>query len=403
MSLNSFIHNELDFIGAGEEVHQFFEELYNVFDSQGHSGSSASFVISGLSREDLYSAELLSDSLLLPFQKVLHLYSKDFAIKYLPLFATAINFNPLTPLTGEDSEWNKVSENTFQNRRCSSVFKENDRAYYHYGYIFNELSSSGATYIGYTNYHSRVDITFPFNPEGVTKNLYFLGLNREIQIKDEEQAKSYLNLYRSKEWAGYLEETLIEPKSFFINKKDNDEFIQIVTELFKMFDEFNADIKEKIIQKNVYLGIYDDESQVSENTLTLHNDRTFKFPVRFTLPLKRIIAVIPNDVTVKEGNFYTFRNSELSLTFHEIKKPTKYFQNWTEYNSELNAFTLHWGIDKKPDPFYIDKLGYELRLVGNDNYLYQMRRRFDLRHPKFEKNHSTSHVSLDDPIDCDQA
>lgn len=40
---------------------------------------------------------------------------------------------PLTPLTGDDDEWNDISEMSgqtmFQNRRCSSVFKDAERAY----------------------------------------------------------------------------------------------------------------------------------------------------------------------------------------------------------------------------------------------------------------------------------
>jgi hypothetical protein len=32
-------------------------------------------------------------------------------------------FEPLTPLTGDDTEWNQVSDGLWQNRRCSHVFK----------------------------------------------------------------------------------------------------------------------------------------------------------------------------------------------------------------------------------------------------------------------------------------
>ncbi len=32
-------------------------------------------------------------------------------------------FQPLTPLTGEDDEWNECNEDTWQNNRCSHVFK----------------------------------------------------------------------------------------------------------------------------------------------------------------------------------------------------------------------------------------------------------------------------------------
>jgi len=61
-----------------------------------------------------------------------------------------ISCQPITPLTGEDSEWFEVGEQNgvplFQNSRCPSVFKEGDRAY--------DLDVAG-----------RPTITFPYDPE----------------------------------------------------------------------------------------------------------------------------------------------------------------------------------------------------------------------------------------------
>ena len=34
-----------------------------------------------------------------------------------------LDFKPITPLTGEDSEWNDSTDDSFQNKRNSSVFK----------------------------------------------------------------------------------------------------------------------------------------------------------------------------------------------------------------------------------------------------------------------------------------
>lgn len=72
-------------------------ELIEVFAKQGHSGHSAPMVVS--------------------------------------IFQKLANYQTITPLTGEDSEWNNVSgltDNTFQNNRNSAVFKngKDGRAYY---------------------------------------------------------------------------------------------------------------------------------------------------------------------------------------------------------------------------------------------------------------------------------
>lgn len=101
-------------------------ELINVFSNQHHSGFTATYVIDIL-------------------QRLLH-------------------YKPLTPLTGEDNEWEDVTSYgydtpTFQNKRCSAVFKNDRGAYWVEGKIFS--SDLGHTW--YTNSDSCVPVTFPFN------------------------------------------------------------------------------------------------------------------------------------------------------------------------------------------------------------------------------------------------
>lgn len=81
---------------------------------------------------------------------------------FFNLLEKAANFKPIAPLTGEDSEWNLISEDPprFQNNRCSNVFKNTDGAYNIDGYVFREPSGSC-----FTSLASRKDITFPYTPE----------------------------------------------------------------------------------------------------------------------------------------------------------------------------------------------------------------------------------------------
>jgi len=72
-----------------------------------------------------------------------------------------LRFEPLKPLTGADDEWEDVSDNLFQNRRCSRVFKEKATgiSFDIQGLIF--LDKDG---ISYTNRESHVTIKFPYIP-----------------------------------------------------------------------------------------------------------------------------------------------------------------------------------------------------------------------------------------------
>lgn len=98
-------------------------ELIRVFSKQGHSGFSAPECIS--------------------------------------LFTKLASFKPLCPLKGTDDEWCEVSENLWQNKRYSAVFKnEKDEAYDINGKVFIEPDG-----MSYTSNKSVVFITFPYTPK----------------------------------------------------------------------------------------------------------------------------------------------------------------------------------------------------------------------------------------------
>ena len=85
-------------------------------------------------------------------------YSAGLAVS---LFQKVARFEPLTPLTGEASEWIDHGDGHLQNNRCSHVFKDgNEQAYDSTGIIFRE--PNGACYQGFG---SRVPITFPYTPK----------------------------------------------------------------------------------------------------------------------------------------------------------------------------------------------------------------------------------------------
>jgi hypothetical protein len=85
-------------------------------------------------------------------------YSAGMAVS---IFEKVARFEPLTPLTGADDEWMEVGGDSWQNVRCSHVFKGADgKAYDIQGKVFREPGGSC-----YTGYDSRVYVTFPYTPK----------------------------------------------------------------------------------------------------------------------------------------------------------------------------------------------------------------------------------------------
>src|SRR5262245_9190207 len=129
MSLLSHAEHELKLLSDGEPdevqvaMNKHILEMVKLFAEEGHSGFSASYAVGILEK--------------------------------------LLRFEPLKPLTGEDDEWAEIEAgNTWQNRRCSHVFKGADgRGYDINGRIFREPNGCC-----YTSRDSCVFIEFPYTP-----------------------------------------------------------------------------------------------------------------------------------------------------------------------------------------------------------------------------------------------
>ena len=137
-NLLSHAEDELDRIGMTEDspdemnrmMRKHVLHMMQEFANEGHSGFSASYAISILTK--------------------------------------LLDFKPLTPLTGADDEWNDVGEDYWQNKRCSSVFKKSDGTCYDIdGKVFwewyrDENGEAVKTY--YSGSGCSTPVIFPYTP-----------------------------------------------------------------------------------------------------------------------------------------------------------------------------------------------------------------------------------------------
>lgn len=119
-----------DDTGLQDQVDRCILDVISVFCSQGHSNSSALYVIHTLER--------------------------------------LLRFLPLQPLTGEDDEWTEIADGKFQNKRCSRVFKDENGAYDIEGRVFSD--DGGRSW--HQNRDSRIPVTFPYTPPTKPERIY---------------------------------------------------------------------------------------------------------------------------------------------------------------------------------------------------------------------------------------
>ena len=121
-------------------------ELLTTFANQGHSGFSANYIVN--------------------------------------LFNKLAKYETLSPLTGNDDEWNDVSDMSgdrktlFQNNRDGRVFKNDDGAFFTEAIIWTESGESS-----YTNKDSNRYIkSFPFTPK-----TFYVEVDKERNVLDTEE------------------------------------------------------------------------------------------------------------------------------------------------------------------------------------------------------------------------
>ena len=158
-------------------------------------------------REFEILAQEIPDAIIIPFKKeIIALFNAFWdsgqSFGSAPYFVSAISqavetlieFKTLTPLTGEDSEWNDITwdddgEPTFQNNRDSRVFKDgkDGRAYFINAIVFDGDIGGRFTGNGSVNYSggnigsTQYIKSFPFTP----KTFYVDVIDHRWADKDE--------------------------------------------------------------------------------------------------------------------------------------------------------------------------------------------------------------------------
>lgn len=156
MELIEYAKSELDRIGRDEDgmqdmINKDILSIVEMFSEQGHSGFSAGYALS--------------------------------------VFDRLLRFKPLTPITGEDDEWNEILNGKQQNKRCSSVFRNADGTTCDIdGIVVSD--NGGITW--FLSGRFRKEVTFPYEPPTHAERVYieYTGDKYEIITDDPVRIKA---------------------------------------------------------------------------------------------------------------------------------------------------------------------------------------------------------------------
>lgn len=164
MSMIEYAKSELARIGKDDDgmqdmMNRDILEIIDKFSQQGHSGFSASYALSVLDR--------------------------------------LLRFKPITPLTGEANEWNECRDGVYQNKRCSSVFRQKDGTFEDIDAIIVS-DNGGVTW--FSSGRFRKEVSFPYYPPTFPEKVYieytedvppgFTGDRYEIITDQPERIKA---------------------------------------------------------------------------------------------------------------------------------------------------------------------------------------------------------------------
>lgn len=161
-----------------EHINNDLLEMVKVFSEQGHSGFSAGYALSCLTK--------------------------------------LLDYKPLTSLTGAEDEWGEPyncggNKLTQQNKRCTGVFRDNmdnSTARMIDGIIYSD--NGGVTWFSKGGGLSCIPVTFPFVPPKEPKRVYIKYTDAEeenwVEVTDPEEIKAMAKAFRDEVDKAYAEE-----------------------------------------------------------------------------------------------------------------------------------------------------------------------------------------------------
>ena len=222
--MSNLVNWAIDQVGRtdlSEDKKSQYKTILDSFSEQGHSGSSAPYVIGYLRAYVVEGSEatksrlndLLSKSKNPKENKMQYAITKNITeiINLLDLYGfeqddlnriiRLMDWKPIVYLTGTDEEWGEIQpwnemDKTQQNKLCSAVFRDNldnSTAHYLYGRVYSD--NGGHTWFttggrgNNSKIRSSIPVVFPFWVPDKSEFIYLNGEDSDEIITDEVRIK----------------------------------------------------------------------------------------------------------------------------------------------------------------------------------------------------------------------
>lgn len=376
MSYLSYFDNELRLNPQYNGIKNQVKKLLEIVSDQGHSGGSMS-IFGPLYKQYADNPHPIEEpnSLLYPIWNEIKDLSKQDRKAVLKIASRISTFTPLSPLTGEDDEWNLIyedkDEKTYQNRRSSNIFKHNDKAYNIDGKIFYTPNNTYTDFIGFTNSESRVKVEFPFDPETKPISVFYRDDVDRVEINGDPN--EWLEKSHQLFMSGYhpITESIVKEANL-LNSKDELEsfksfFYSYLTALEKIdkreVEYLNSDLTYCHPLSRFFEFRDDDRNLVVSTNNYSHVRNTFR--LLSDPKLKDILNRHHHgdlDKTLTE-----YINEHFSLGIHYVSIPDKNYQKWitSEYVRPILIPKTDVSID-----YYYDERNNVLIVDNSQKYLY---------------------------------
>ena len=376
MSYKDCAKKELKLVNASPVIRTLVLKSLDIINDQDHSGGSIGVLIGGL--KQLNSKTLRTvidlDDLRYDIQRFFNsIHATDEEIdKACYYLHRVVDFKPLSPLTGEDSEWNETAEGIFQNNRYGSIFKHDDKAHWNDGLVVYYPSVTFCSWLGMgCNKASRPQVEFPFLVPNEPTRIYYID-EYGTPLPEGIDPQAYLKMKFMERVSG-----LKEDKTF--STWTNSVVITTLDTLAHIPEASKGTLRYNLLDNvmRAYVSKFKDKTWENRYEISELLDNG----TQLDRAVARVWALIGLDRTFNPEDFtITGKNGDVTyLSLANVCYPN--FDKYTEMVETEKKFAFvvsPWKLDK----VLVDKKhGFSFFAPDSDydNYLYNRRKELGLK------------------------